>query len=96
MQVVAHQHIGMDLHLLLSRLDLQQFKQALVVGGVAKNVLPIVAAQDDMVRVVREGEAGQASHGGMLSPLIGKPLAPARRTHKPRLTNLACLNICMP
>jgi hypothetical protein len=41
----------------------------LAVGAVAKNVLTVVAPQDDVVRVVWEGEAGQAGHAGMLSTL---------------------------
>jgi hypothetical protein len=59
----------MHLHLVRQGLGFQQTQHALAVGGVAKNVLPVVAAQDDVVRVVGEGEAGQAGHAGMLSTL---------------------------
>jgi hypothetical protein len=69
MQVVAHQHIGMHLNLVRQGLVFQQTQHALAVGAVAKNVLTVVAPQDDVVRVVWEGEAGQAGHAGMLSTL---------------------------
>jgi hypothetical protein len=40
----------------------QQIEHALVISGAAKNVLSVIAPQDDMVRVAGDGETREASH----------------------------------
>jgi hypothetical protein len=62
MQVIAHQHIGVDVDLVHAALLEQQIEHALVISNSAKNVLPVVAPQDDVVRVAGDGETREASH----------------------------------
>jgi hypothetical protein len=68
MQVVAHQYIGMHLHILLLRIFLQQSQHSLKVSVVHEDGLTVIAPQDDVVRVSGESESGQAGH---MSIIIG-------------------------
>jgi hypothetical protein len=49
--VIRHQDVGMHGHLMCRRKVAQQSEKALAVGGVAKDLLPVVAALDDVVGV---------------------------------------------
>jgi hypothetical protein len=62
MQMVAHQHIGVNVDLVRATVLEQQIEHALVISGAAKNVLSVVAPQDDVVRVAGDGETREASH----------------------------------
>jgi regulation of enolase protein 1 (concanavalin A-like superfamily) len=44
----------------------QQIEHALVISGAAKNVLTVVAPQDDVVRIACDGETREAGHALMV------------------------------
>jgi hypothetical protein len=56
----------MNFHLLLLAVYQQQFMHSLKVGGRLENILSVVAAQDDVMRVIGDGETGKACHGAIL------------------------------
>jgi len=60
--MVAHQHIGVNVHLVHAAVLEQQIEHALVISVAAKNVLSVVAPQDDVVRVAGDGETREAGH----------------------------------
>jgi hypothetical protein len=62
MQVVAHQHIGVNVDLVRAAVLEQQIKHALVIRSSAKNVLSVIAPQNDVVRVAGDGETREAGH----------------------------------
>ena len=62
MQVVAHQHIGVNVDLVRAAVLEQQIEHALVISVATKNVLSVVTPQDDVVRVAGDGETREASH----------------------------------
>jgi hypothetical protein len=62
MQVVAHQNIGMHLHILLLGVFLQQNQHSLEISVVHEDGLAVIAPQNDVVRVSGESETGQAGH----------------------------------
>jgi len=61
-QMVAHQHVGVEVHALPLCMLLQQRENPLPVAPVDKDVLAVVAAQDHMVRISGDGEPGQSGH----------------------------------
>jgi hypothetical protein len=63
MKVVVHDHVSMDGHLESLRMLLPQRQQTLTVRIVAHDVLAVIAALNDVVRVSGNGEAGLAGHG---------------------------------
>ena len=63
MKVIFHQHIGVNGDVKLFGVVIQQIQQRLVVQPGSKNRLAVVTALDDVVRVARDGEAGEAGHG---------------------------------
>jgi len=63
MEVVVHDHVGMDRHLEGPGMLMPEVQQALAVLVVAHNGLAVVAALDDVVRITSNGEAGQTGHG---------------------------------
>ena len=62
-EMVVHQHVGVDGHLKLARLLFEQGQHGLEVRPVHKDRLAVVAALDDVVRVAGQSQSGQASHG---------------------------------
>jgi hypothetical protein len=56
----------MNIHLVRAAVLEKQIKHALVVSGAAKNVLPVVAPQDDVMRVAGDGETRETGHLLML------------------------------
>jgi hypothetical protein len=56
----------MNVHLMGAAVLEQQIEHALVVSGAAKNVLPVVAPQNDVVRVAGDGETRETCHPLML------------------------------
>ncbi|MEI6661191.1 MAG: hypothetical protein WCL01_03645 [Comamonadaceae bacterium] len=50
----------MDVHLVRAAVLEQQIEHALVDSGSAKNILPVVALQNDVVRVAGDGETSKA------------------------------------
>ena len=63
MEVVVHDHVGMDGHLESLRMLLPQGQETLTVGVITHDGLAVIAALDDVVRVSGNGEAGLAGHG---------------------------------
>jgi hypothetical protein len=61
--MVVHDHVSMDGHLESLRMLLPQRQQTLTVRIVAHDVLAVIAALNDVVRVSGNGEAGLAGHG---------------------------------
>lgn len=66
MQVVVHQHKSVQIDLLMLAMLDQQFQKGLPVCVVFENRLPVVATQDDMVRVTGQCESGQSGHVRMV------------------------------
>jgi hypothetical protein len=62
MNMIAHQHVGVQGHPVLSRVFVDQAQQQLVVGSVPEDDLAIVAALDDVMQVARKRESGKARH----------------------------------
>jgi hypothetical protein len=63
MEMVVHDHVGMDGHLESLRMFLPKRQQTLAVGVVAHDGLAVVAALDDVVGVSSYCESGLAGHG---------------------------------
>jgi hypothetical protein len=57
-EVVAHQHVGVQRHALLARVSRRAVQQQFVVRRAGEDRLPVVAALDDVV-----GVAGTVSRG---------------------------------
>jgi hypothetical protein len=62
MKVVVHDHPSMDGHIEGLRLLLPQRQQALAIGIVTHNDLPVIAALDHMMWVGGNSEAGLTRH----------------------------------
>ena len=60
--MVSHQHIGMDFNPKSTRVLVQKVEHPLVICGGTEDVLSVVSAQNNVVRVVDYGETGQAGH----------------------------------
>ena len=62
-EMVVHQHVGMHCHTeFLGRFG-QQRQHGFKVLPVCEDGLAVVSALDDVVRVTRQRQAGQAGHG---------------------------------
>ena len=66
MEMVVHDHVGMDGHLESLRMLLPQPQQALAVGIIAHDGLAVIAALNHMMRIACNGQAGLAGHGDFL------------------------------
>jgi hypothetical protein len=62
-QVVRHQDVGVDRHVIELGALLEPDQEALVVGLFAKDHLAVIAALDDVVRLLGNDESGLACHG---------------------------------
>ena len=67
MQMVVHQDIGMDDHLMGLCTVSQQADETLPVGIIEHDGLAVVAALDDVVRMAGEQQAGKSGHVATLN-----------------------------
>ena len=67
MQVVAHQHVGVDGDLGQARLLADSLQETPPILVIQHHGLAVVATQDDVVRVSGNGEAQRACHGELSS-----------------------------
>ena len=68
MQMVTHQHIGMNVHLVHTAVLEQQIEHALIIRPSEKDILAVVTPQDDMVRVTSNSKARESGHLWMVIP----------------------------
>ena len=70
MNVIGHQDIGVNGHPKLAGVLLHQFKKKSVVGLRQEDLLPVVAALDDVMGQTRNGQARKAGHGARVRDMV--------------------------
>ena len=68
-QVIRHEHIGMDGHLELPCSLLEPAEEGQMVIGITEDGQAVMATLDDVVRLVRNDESGKAGHGRRCKPV---------------------------